>query len=58
MESGQMKGQISLQVLKNPEEEVAWAAGRIRELIREKHYHYRDFALITGDMESYSPRCV
>ncbi len=47
--------QISLHVLKNPEEEVAWAAGRIRELIREKHYHYRDFALITGDMESYSP---
>ena len=46
--------QISLHVLKNPEEEVAWAAGRIRELIREKHYHYRDFALITGDMESYS----
>lgn len=47
--------QISLHVLKNPEEEVAWAAGRIRELIREKNYHYRDFALITGDMESYSP---
>ena len=51
----QNSGQISLHVLKNPEEEVAWAAGRIRELIREKNYHYRDFALITGDMESYSP---
>lgn len=48
-------GRISLRVLKNPEEEVSWAAGRIRELIRERHYHYRDFALITGDMESYSP---
>ncbi len=47
--------QISLHILKNPEEEVSWAAGRIRELIREKGYHYRDFALITGDMESYSP---
>ncbi len=47
--------QISLHILKNPEEEVSWAAGRIRELIREKNYHYRDFALITGDMESYSP---
>ena len=31
----QNSGQISLHVLKNPEEEVAWAAGRIRELIRE-----------------------
>lgn len=51
----QNSGQISLHILKNPEEEVAWAAGRIRELIREKNYHYRDFALITGDMESYSP---
>ena len=51
----QNSGQISLHILKNPEEEVAWAAGRIRELIREKHYHYRDFALITGNMESYSP---
>ena len=51
----QNSGQISLHVLKNPEEEVAWAAGQIRELIREKDYHYRDFALITGDMESYSP---
>ncbi len=51
----QNSGQISLHILKNPEEEVAWAAGRIRELIREKNYHYRDFALITGNMESYSP---
>ncbi len=51
----QNSGQISLHILKNPEEEVSWAAGRIRGLIREKNYHYRDFALITGDMESYSP---
>lgn len=51
----QNSGQISLHILKNPEEEVSWAAGRIRELIREKNYHYRDFALIIGDMESYSP---
>ena len=51
----QGSGQIRLQLLKNPEEEVAWAAGKIRELIREKQYHYRDFALITGDMEAYSP---
>ncbi len=47
--------EISLHVLKNPEEEAAWAAARIRELVREKGYHYRDFALITGDMEAYSP---
>ena len=47
--------EISLHVLKNPEEEAAWAASQIRALVREKGYHYRDFALITGDMEAYSP---
>lgn len=47
--------EISLHVLKNPEAEVTWAASQIRRLVREKGYHYRDFAVITGDMEAYSP---
>ena len=47
--------EISLHVLKNPEAEAAWAASQIRKLVREKGYHYRDFALIAGDMEAYSP---
>ena len=47
--------EISLHVLRNPEAEVAWAASQIRSLVREKGYHYRDFALIAGDMEAYGP---
>ena len=47
--------EISLHVLKNPEAETAWAASQIRRLVREEGYHYRDLALIAGDMEAYSP---
>lgn len=52
--AGEQK-EISLHVLKNPEAETAWAASQIRRLVREEGYHYRDFALIAGDMEAYSP---
>ena len=45
--------QISLHLLRNPEEEVAWTALKIRSLIREQGFHYRDFAVITGNMEAY-----
>lgn len=45
--------QISLHLLRNPEEEVSWTALKIRSLIREQGFHYRDFAVITGNMEAY-----
>lgn len=45
--------QISLHLLRNPEEEVSWTALKIRRLIREQGFHYRDFAVITGNMEAY-----
>lgn len=48
------QSEIGFHVLRNPEAEVSWAAGQICRLIREKGYHYRDFAIITGDMEAYS----
>ena len=47
--------EIHLHVLRNPEEETIRAASQIRRLVREKGFHYRDFAVITGDMEAYSP---
>ena len=47
--------QVQFQVLRTPEAETAWAASQIHRLIREKGYHYRDFAIITGNMETYSP---
>ncbi len=50
---GEKQEQISLHLLRNPEEEVGWTALRIRRLIREQGFHYRDFAVITGNMEAY-----
>lgn len=38
----------------NPREELAWAARRIRSLVRERGWHYRDFAIITGDLNTYA----
>ena len=46
--------EIRFHVLHNPETEVRWMAMEIHRLIREKGYHYRDFAVITGNMEVYS----
>lgn len=45
--------EIELHVLRNPQAEAVWAASRIRSLVRENAYHYRDFAIITGNMEAY-----
>ncbi len=45
--------EIELHILRSPQAESAWAAARIRSLVREKSYHYRDFAIITGNMETY-----
>ena len=50
---GEKQEQISLHLLRNPEEEVGWTALRICRLIREQGFHYRDFAVITGNMEAY-----
>lgn len=47
--------EISFHILRNPGEEVAWTAARICSLVREKGFHYRDFAIITGSMEDYAP---
>lgn len=38
---------------RNPQEEIEETALMIHRLIREKGYRYKDFAVITGDMETY-----
>ena len=38
----------------NPRMEVECAAQRVRFLIRKKEYRYREIAVITGDLETYS----
>lgn len=44
---------ISILQLPDPKAEVSWCTGAIRRLIREKNYSYRDFAVITGDLQTY-----
>ena len=39
----------------NPREEMEETAARIRRMVRKEGYRYRDFAVITGDMEVYAP---
>lgn len=36
-----------------PKNEIAFAAGEIKRLIMEKGYHYRDFAIVSADIETY-----
>lgn len=45
--------QISLVRCTNPKAEIDWVCLTIRRLIRERGYCYRDFAVITGDLEAY-----
>ena len=42
---------IKLVSLMNPKEEMDFAANTIAEMVRSKDYHYRDFAVICGDLE-------
>ncbi|MBQ9063644.1 MAG: PD-(D/E)XK nuclease family protein [Eubacterium sp.] len=44
---------IRILVGRDPREEIAFAAGEISRLVREEGYRYRDFAIITGDLEHY-----
>lgn len=39
----------------NPGMEMEETAGIIRHMVRKEGYRYRDFAVITGDMEVYAP---
>ncbi len=47
--------QEEIQILEasGPQEEMEEAARRIRRLVREEGYHYRDIAVIAGDLEKY-----
>lgn len=45
---------IHLSEASSPEEEVRQVCIRIRELVQERHYCYRDFGIVTGDLASYA----
>lgn len=44
---------IKVYVAKNPKEEIDLVAQKIRRLVREKGYRYRDVAIVTPDLEVY-----
>lgn len=41
----------------NPEEEAVEAAVRIERLVREEGYHYKDIAVVSGDIQTYMNAC-
>ena len=41
----------------DPYEEALEAAVRIERLIRDKGYHYKDIAVVTGDLDTYMNAC-
>lgn len=46
--------EIQIRVCRNPQEEMEMAADEIRRMVRVQGYRYRDFAVVTGDMEGYA----
>ncbi len=53
--AGENTGEISLFFADSPREELAVVCRKIKELVKEKKMAYRDIAVITGDLERYSP---
>lgn len=45
--------EVSLFAGSNPDEEIQMVFNRIVKLVRDMGYHYKDVAILTGDMESY-----
>ncbi len=46
-------GSIRMLGLGSPTEELLFVAGEIKRLVREEGYRYKDFAVVTGNVESY-----
>lgn len=45
---------ITIHLLRNPEEESRWIAGEIKRLVRTKGYRYQDIAVIASATEAYA----
>ncbi len=46
--------QIRIYSITNPKEELIFAAGEMKRLVREEGYRYKDFAVVSGDIEGYA----
>lgn len=45
--------EIQIYSLKNPREELIWAARKIRKLVRDHGYRYQDIAVVSGNVQIY-----
>ena len=45
--------EIQIYALKNPKEELVWAARKINELVRNENLRYRDIAVVSADVNTY-----
>lgn len=45
--------EIQIFSLKNPKEELIWAARKINDLVQNHGYRYKDIAVVSGDVEIY-----
>ena len=45
--------EIQIHSLKNPKEELIWAARKINELVQTEGYRYREIAVVSGNVETY-----
>ncbi|MCD8216536.1 MAG: PD-(D/E)XK nuclease family protein [Clostridiales bacterium] len=50
---GECGGRLQFYSISSPREELAFAAAEISSLVREQGYHYRDFAIVSGNIECY-----
>ena len=49
----QKEDELRIVSLKNPREELHFVAREITKFVREKHYCYKDIAVVTGDVSLY-----
>ncbi len=56
-EPGMTPGDIHIFTGTDPLEEAIEAAVRIERLVREEGYHYRDIAVVSGDINTYMNAC-
>ncbi len=45
--------EIQILAMKNPKDELTWAARKINELVQSQGYRYKDIAVVSGDVETY-----
>lgn len=50
----EMQKEISIHVARNPAKESEFVAGKLRQLVREEGYRYRDMAVVVSDMNLYA----